>query len=111
MASTSPLCPADRLHRRADLVVRPLPELRMCMVYRPRPARIVTLNPASWLLLQACAGSTVGEIESALPETLAAKGRPIPIADIRHGLAELVELSLVRVEAAGGELRTTNEER
>lgn len=90
MASTSPLSPADRLVRRADLVVRPLPEIRMCMVYRPRPARVVTLNPASWLLFEACTGGTVAEVEAAVLRV-----RPGAAQDIRAGLQQLVDLSLV----------------
>lgn len=90
MASISALCPADRLQRRTDLVVRPLPEIGMCMVYRPRPARIVTLSPASWRLLEACDGATVAEIECAV------RGVPALGADrVRQGLLDLVELSLV----------------
>lgn len=90
MVSTSPLSPADRLVRRADLVVRRLPEIRMCMVYRPRPARIVTLNPASWLLFEACNGGTVAEIEAAVLRV-----RPGAPQDVRAGLQQLVHLSLV----------------
>lgn len=95
MASTSPLCRADRLVRRADLVVRPLPEIRMCMVYRPRPARVITLNPASWLLFEACNGGTVGEIEAIV---LRARGGPSPghgASEVLAGLQQLVDLSLV----------------
>jgi len=94
MASTSPLCPADRLVRRADLVVRPIPEIRMCMVYRPRPARVITLNPASWLLFEACNGGTVAEIEAAV---LRARGEagPAGAGDVMAGLQQLVDLSLV----------------
>ena len=68
----------------------------MGMVYRPRPARIVTLNPGSWLLLELCDGSTVGDIEAAYVERLARTG-PAVVAQARQGLQELIGLALVRV--------------
>ena len=84
-------------------VVRPLPEIKMCMVYRPRPARIVTLNPSSWMLLEACDGTTVAEIEETYAAMLADKGRAAQTRDVRKGLQALVDLSLVRVcEVRGG---------
>ena len=108
MALTSPFCPADRLQRRGDLVVRPLPEIRMCMVYRPRPARIVTLNPTSWLMLEACTGATAAEIEAVLGEALSARNRAMAAGEIQRGLGELVALSLVRVDSAREDDRNVN---
>lgn len=95
MASTSPLCRADRLVRRAGLVVRPIPEIRMCMVYRPLPARVVTLNPASWLLFEACDGSTIAEIEAAVLRAQAGRAQAFGADDVLAGLQELVDLALV----------------
>jgi len=95
VASTSPLSRADRLVRRADLVVRRMPEIRMCMVYRPRPARVITLNPASWLLFEACDGGTVAEIEAAVLRARYGSARPRRRDEVLHGLQQLVELSLV----------------
>jgi hypothetical protein len=95
MASTSPLCRADRLVRRADLVVRPIPEIRMCMVYRPRPARVVTLNPASWLLFEACNGGTVGEIEATVLGVQVPGLSAFGPGEVLAGLQQLVDLSLV----------------
>jgi hypothetical protein len=95
MASTSPLCPADRLVRRSDLVVRRIPEIRMCMVYRPRPARVITLNPASWLLFEACNGGTVAEIEAAVLRARGDGGQAGSAAGVMAGLQQLLDLSLI----------------
>jgi hypothetical protein len=97
MASTLQLSPDERLKRRDDLVIRPLPEINMCMVYRPRPARIITLNPSSWMLLEICNGSTVREIEDAYSQILAEKGRTTEVNAVRQGLQELADFSLIRV--------------
>jgi hypothetical protein len=100
MASTSGLCPADRLERRGDLVPRPLPEIGMCMVYRPQPARIVTLNPSAWMLLQACNGATVAEIERDFAVARSRRSTVMSADDVRRGLQSLVDLSLAQVCAA-----------
>lgn len=95
VASTSPLCRADRLVRRADLVVRPLPEIRLCMVYRPRPARVLTLNPASWLLFEASRGGTVDEIEAAVLQAQDGTTPALRPEDVLAGLQQLVDLALL----------------
>lgn len=95
MASTSPLCRADRLVRRGDLVVRPIPEIRMCMVYRPRPARVVTLNPFSWMLFEACDGATVDDIENAVVRAGLEGGKQFRPGEILEGLQQLADLALV----------------
>ena len=42
--------------RSPGLRVRPVPELRHCLVYRPRPPRLFKLNLAAWLVLELCDG-------------------------------------------------------
>jgi hypothetical protein len=97
MASTSELCPGDLLERRNDLVIRPLPEISLCMVYRPRPARIITLNPSSWLLLELCNGTTLAAIEEDYARMLAERGQTCKSHETRSALGTLVELQLVKV--------------
>lgn len=110
MASTSRLSRADRVQRRADLVIRPLPEIRMCMVYRPRPARVVTLNPSSWMLLEACAGATtVAEVEDAYTAAMSARGRTVGEDEVRSGLQALIDLSLLTTGARSELLTPTTD--
>lgn len=97
MASISRFSPADRLCRRSDLVVRPVPELRMCMVYRPKPARIITLNPTSWMLFELCNGGTVGDIEFGYRQAVVAAGHKGAEEDARRGLRALLDHQLVRM--------------
>lgn len=95
MVSTSEFCPNQCLERRSDLVIRPLPEIRMCMVYRPRPALMVSLNPSSWMLLELCNGSTVDQIVEAYSRLLAERGRRTDAHDVYRGLKELVQYRLI----------------
>lgn len=69
----------------------------MYMIYRPRRARLATLNATSWLLLDHCDGETVAEIEHACATLLAGRGRAVDAGDMRHGLEQLVDLDLVEV--------------
>jgi len=98
------------LERRSDLVLRPLPELRMCMVYRPRPARIVTLNPTGWMLLELCNGETVEEIEAAYGACMTSGGGAATFQDARQGLQILLEHQLVR-KLAVSQLQKKREEK
>ena len=100
MASTLEVCLTDRLVQRSDLVVRPLPEIGMCMVYRPRPARIITLNPRGWMLLELCDGATVEMIGVSYALMLSETGRPPKACDVNEGLQTLIEHQLVKVCAA-----------
>lgn len=97
MASTSGFSPADRLRQRPDLIMRPVPELRMCMVYRPKPARIITLNPTGWMLLELCNGDTVDQIECAYRKAVAASGRRAGEDDAHRGLSALLDHQLVQM--------------
>ena len=67
----------------------------MCMVYRPRPARVITLNPASWLLFEACNGGTVAEIEAAVLRARSGSAPRRRRDEVLAGLQQLVDLSLV----------------
>jgi hypothetical protein len=49
------------------------------------------------MLLEACDGATVAQIEETCAAMLAGKGRAAQSDDLRKGLQALVELSLVRV--------------
>jgi len=101
MASISCLCPNQRVRRRDDLVARPIPELGLCMVYRPRPAKIISLNMSGWLLLNLCDGSKIGEIESAFLDLLRGSGRQVGSTDAQLGLCSLIEHELISAQPNG----------
>lgn len=69
----------------------------MCMVYRPKPARIVTLNPTGWMLLELCNDATVDEIECAYRQAVAASGRTAAQDDAHRGLSALLDHQLVQI--------------
>jgi hypothetical protein len=77
------------------------------MVYRPRPARIITLNPGGWLLLELCDGSRVGDILARYEEALGRRGRPPRPGDGERGLQSLLDHQLIALstDAAPGSLQ------
>ena len=99
MASILRFCPEDTIQRREDLHIRPVPELELCMVYRPRPARIVNLNLSCWMLLELCDGRSHREIERAYGERCRSNGNEPGFNAVDMGLRSLVEHQLIRVAA------------
>ena len=97
MVSTLQFCRTATAQKRRDLNIRPLPEIKMCMVYRPRPARIISLNLSGWLLLEACDGSSIGDILAAYSAALERRGRPISIEDAERGLQSLIDNELITI--------------
>jgi hypothetical protein len=43
--------------------VRPVPELEFCLVFTPDDPNLYTLNPAAWLIFEACDGRSASELE------------------------------------------------
>jgi hypothetical protein len=67
------------------------------MVYRPRPARIVTLNLSGWLLLEMCDGSSVGDIVTGYVTALERRGRRGDVEEAESGLRSLLANELIIV--------------
>src|SRR5215813_2362094 len=97
MVSTLQFCQTHVAKKRCDLKIRPLPEIKMCMVYRPRPASIISLNLSGWLLLELCDGSSVGAILAGYVATLRRRGRPACVEDAERGLQSLIDNELITI--------------
>jgi hypothetical protein len=91
---------ADIARRRADLTIRPMPEISLCMVYRPRPARIITLNLSCWLLLELCDGSRIADVLGKYVDALTRRGRRPRDGDAESGLQSLIDQELVSVSSS-----------
>lgn len=70
------------------------------MVYRPRPARIVTLNLSAWLLLEMCDGSPISDILGNYVGVLDRRGKQTPLEDADRGLQSLIDSELIIVSPA-----------
>jgi hypothetical protein len=74
------------------------------MVYRPRPARIISLNRTSWLLLELCDGATVTQIEDSFVGLVRRSDPQTSLAEARLGLAALAEHQLISVTPIADEV-------
>lgn len=99
MESTLQFCPSDVAWQRADLKIRPVPEIGLCMVYRPRPSRIIALNLGCWLLLELCDGSRIEDILGRYINALVRRGRGPPDGHAELGLQALVDSNLITVSS------------
>jgi hypothetical protein len=97
MVSTSLSCPTARAEKRRDLKIRPLPEIGTCMVYRPRPARIISLNLGAWLLLEMCDGSKVSDVLAGYLAMLEGRGRQARVEEVEKGLRSLIDNELITI--------------
>jgi hypothetical protein len=103
MELTSPSFHTGCLARRNDLTIRPIPELQLCMVYRPKPARIVTLNLAAWLLLEMCDGSIASDIFSRYAQALENRGKHLQRKEAEDGLRSLIKRELITISPSQGQ--------
>ena len=71
------------------LRIRPVPELRQCLVYRPKPPKLFRLNLAAWLALELCDGSDRARVLSAYREAV---GNHVSGADAAMHVDRALEL-------------------
>lgn len=77
--------------------VRPVPELQMCLVYRPAKPRLLMLNASMWLIIEICAGGkSRQEIEDEYAEAFGDEiGREEIREQVTVGLEKLKADSLI----------------
>lgn len=86
--------PNGYLTQSPGLRLRPVPELRLCLAYRPRPPRLFKLNPTAWLLLELIDGCSRIELVDRLVDAVGGnKERAEEL--LEAGLAALLEAGLI----------------
>jgi hypothetical protein len=65
MELTSVSCQAGYYRKMANLRVRPVHEMEVCLVFTPDSPNLYSLNPTAWLILELCDGRRVEELENA----------------------------------------------
>ena len=85
--------------RTPNLRVRPVEEMKSCVVFRPNPPKLFMLNLNAWLIFELCDGRTSHEVEQGYREKVAAQMSDRE-AD-RHlaaGLKSLQEQGLIQLK-------------
>lgn len=85
-----------------NLRLRPLKEMKSCVVFRPDPPKLFMLNLNAWFILELCDGSTAEQIEQKYVAQVATKN---PEEDARNhfraGLQRLQEQGLIELTHQG----------
>lgn len=82
-----------------SLRVRPVEEMRSCVVFRPNPPKLFMLNLNAWLIFELCDGCTSYEIEQRYRQKV--EGQMSESEARRHlaiGLKNLHERGLIELE-------------
>jgi hypothetical protein len=88
-----------------DVRVRPVPELRTCIVYTPQNPRLYTLNPHAWLVLELASDRTFAELsERYMAETVPPLTRPLAERHLAEALSMLLDSGILFKSAADVEI-------
>jgi hypothetical protein len=88
--------PADVFRRTANLRVRPVPELRTCIVYTPQSPRLYKLNPHAWLVLELAPDQTFAELsERYMAMTVPPLTRPLAERHLAEALSMLLNSGIL----------------
>ena len=99
--------PSGCYSRTLNLRVRPVEEMKSCVVFRPNPPKMFMLNLNAWLIFDLCDGRTAQEVEQSYRETVAAQ---MSAGEANHhltaGLKTLQEQGLIELKFTNGIRRT-----
>jgi hypothetical protein len=65
--------PSGCYSRAPNLRVRPVEEMKSCVVFRPNPPKLFMLNLNAWLIFELCDGSGPDQIEQKYRSNVAAQ--------------------------------------
>lgn len=87
--------------RTPNLRVRPVEEMKSCVVFRPDPPKLLMLNLNAWLIFELCDGSSMNQLEQRYCQQVASQ---MSAADARRhlaaGLNDLQEQGLIELKPA-----------
>lgn len=90
--------PSGCYNRAPNLRMRPLKEMKSCVVFRPDPPKLFMLNLNAWLILELCDGRATDQLEQGYCERVAPQ---MSDADARNnlkaGVRKLQEQGLIEI--------------
>ena len=89
-------CRAGCYRRTANLRVRPVHEMELCLVFTPNNPNLYSLNPTAWLIFELCDGRRVEELEHAyyaIVEPL--QSREEVSREVRGGIEDLERKGII----------------
>jgi hypothetical protein len=89
-------CRAGCYRKIANLRLRPVHEMELCLVFTPSNPNLYSLNPTAWLIFELCDGRRVEELEHAyyaIVEPLLSREQVS--RDVRGGIEELERKGII----------------
>lgn len=83
----------------ADLRVREVPEMELCLAYSPGQAQIFTLDALGWFLLRACKRRTLDELVESYAEVMEGARTPLEArSEIESAMSRLQHWGIVSTD-------------
>lgn len=91
--------PSGCYSRAPNLRVRPVKEMKSCVVFRPKPPKLFMLNLNAWLIFELCDGSRPDQIEQKYRSNVAAQMSEWEAdRQLKIGLKSLCEQGLIELK-------------
>lgn len=91
-------CRVGYYRKVANLRVRPVEEMEVCLVFTPDNPKLYSLNPTAWLIFELCDGRRLEELESAYYDIVEPlRSREDVRRDVRGGIEELERMGIVEL--------------
>jgi hypothetical protein len=99
--------PSGCYRRAPNLRVRPVEEMKSCVVFRPKPPKLFMLNLNAWLIFELCDGSNPDQLEKRYRQHVASRMLEWDVErNLSIGLRRLQEQGLIELTFTGDEGRT-----
>ena len=85
-----------------NLRVRPVEEVKSCVVFRPKPPKLFMLNLNAWLIFSLCDGNNPGQLEKIYRQHVASRMSEWDVErNLSIGLRRLQEEGLIELTSTG----------
>ena len=89
-------CPPGYYRKTANLRVRPVHEMELCLVFTPDNPSLYSLNPTAWLIFELCDGGRLEDLERAYYDVVEPHlSRDEAREELQRGIADLERKGIV----------------
>lgn len=80
----------------ANLRIRPVDEMGICIVFTPENPRLYTLNSSAWLIMELCDGRSWRSLERTYFATIEpSRSREVARSELRRGIEDLIQQGVI----------------
>lgn len=82
----------------ANLRIRPVDEMGVCIVFTPDNPRLYTLNASAWLIMELCDGRNWRSLERRYFATIEpSRSREVARLELRRGIEDLIQQGVIEL--------------